>query len=236
MFLSLTARPKRRHHRPEMSRKRYPVRIPRYASGIRAQEPRGGAGRSWWARRWTERLEAMGLGPRLGRGRHYAVSGQVVEMRMEGPLVTAKVVGTRPDPYTVTVAFRTPEGEARSRIVSAIASEPMLAARIMADDLPTEVEGFFRAEGLDLFPGGRLPDDPADHRGILSWFAQPRDGTLHEAGSYGYLVEAEIPSDALAQGKDGKLTIRLESEGRGLAVYGAKFGRFPFDPTVMILP
>jgi len=148
-----------------MSRKRYPVRIPRYASGIRAQEPRGGAGRSWWARRWTERLEAMGLGSRLGRGRHYAVSGQVVEMRMEGPLVTAKVVGTRPDPYTVTVAFRTPEGEARSRIVSAIASEPMLAARILADDLPTEVEGFFRSEGLDLFPGGRLPDDPSDAPG-----------------------------------------------------------------------
>ena len=56
--------------------------------------------------------------------------------------------------------------------------------------------------------------------------------TLHEAGSYGYLVEAAIPADALAQGKDGKLTIRLESEGRGLAIYGAKFGRFPFDPTV----
>jgi hypothetical protein len=45
-------------------------------------------------------------------------------------------------------------------------------------------------------------------------------------------VEAAIPADAIAQGKDGKLTIRLESEGRGLAIYGAKFGRFPFDPTV----
>ena len=77
-----------------------------------------------------------------------------------------------------------------------------------------------------------LPDDPADHRGILSWFSQPHDGTLHEAGSYGYLVEAAIPADALAKGKDGKLTIRLESEGRGLAVYGAKFGRYPLDPTV----
>ena len=77
-----------------------------------------------------------------------------------------------------------------------------------------------------------LPDDPADHRGILSWFSQPHDGTLHEAGSYGYLVEATIPADALAKGKDGKLTIRLESDGRGLAVYGAKFGRYPLDPTV----
>ena len=42
-----------------------------------------------------------------------------------------------------------------------------------------------------------LPDDAADHRGILSWHAQPRDRHLREAGSYGYLVEAAIPSAAL---------------------------------------
>jgi len=77
-----------------------------------------------------------------------------------------------------------------------------------------------------------LPDDPADHRGILSWHAQPRDGTLHEAGSYGWLVEAPLPADVLAKAKDGKLTIRLETEKGGLAVYGASFGRYPLDPTV----
>ena len=77
-----------------------------------------------------------------------------------------------------------------------------------------------------------LPDDPADHRGILSWHAQPRDGTLHEAGSYGWLVEAAVPADVLAQAKDGTLTIRLETEKGGLAVYGASFGRYPLDPTV----
>ncbi len=76
-----------------------------------------------------------------------------------------------------------------------------------------------------------LPDDPADHRGILSWFAQPRDRQLREAGSYGYLVEAEIPAAVLAKG-NGKVTVRLEAEKGGLAVYGAKFGRFPFDPTL----
>ena len=32
----------------------------------------------------------------------------------------------------------------------------MLAARLLADDLPSEVEGFFRDEGLELFPGGKL--------------------------------------------------------------------------------
>ena len=32
----------------------------------------------------------------------------------------------------------------------------MLVARLLADDLPTEVEELFRAEGLTLFPGGKI--------------------------------------------------------------------------------
>lgn len=80
-----------------------------------------------------------------------------------------------------------------------------------------------------------LPDDPADHRGILSWFAQKRPtqgaATLDEAGSYGYLLEASIAPSVLAK-NPGKLTIRLETERNGLAVYGAHAGRYPFDPTV----
>ena len=139
-----------------MSRKRYPVRIPRYAAGIRAQESRTGSGRSWWAKEWTRRLEAMGLKGRLGRGKNYALSGQVTAMEIEGRRVIAKVQGTRADPYTVTVDFRAPEGEARERLVRAISGEPMLVARLLADDLPTEIGLLFRAEGYDLFPGGKL--------------------------------------------------------------------------------
>lgn len=137
-------------------KKRYPVRIPRYAAGIRAQESRTGTGRSWWAREWTHRLEQMGLKGRLGRGKSYALSGQVVALTLEGPHVAARVQGTRPDPYAVTLDFRTPPPEARRRIVAALRAEPMLVARLLADDLPTEVEALFRREGLDLFPGGKL--------------------------------------------------------------------------------
>ena len=139
-----------------MSKKKYPVRIPRYAAGIRAQESRSGGARTWWARRWLEVLERMGLGARLGRGKHYAVSGQVTGMRLEGPHVEAQVVGTRPDPYRVTIVFRVPEGAAREAIVARIKGEPMLAARLIADDMPTEVEQAFRDCGLDFFPGGKL--------------------------------------------------------------------------------
>ena len=139
-----------------MSKKHYPVRIPRYAAGIRAQESRSGGARTWWARRWLEVLERMGLGARLGRGKHYAVSGQVTGMRFEGPHVEAQVVGTRPDPYRVTIDFRVPEGAAREAIVARIKGEPMIAARLIADDMSTEVEQAFRDCGLDFFPGGKL--------------------------------------------------------------------------------
>ena len=139
-----------------MSGKKYPLRIPRFAAGIRAQESRSGGARTWWARRWLEVLERMGLGARLGRGKHYAVSGQVTGMRFEGPHVEAQVVGTRPDPYRVTIDFRVPEGAAREAIVARIKGEPMLAARLIADDMPTEVEQAFRDCGLDFFPGGKL--------------------------------------------------------------------------------
>lgn len=147
-----------------MSHKKYPIRVPRFAAGIRTQESRSGMNRNWWAKRWRSVLENMGLKARLGRGRNYAMSGQVTEMEMEGNEVRAKVQGTRPEPYAVTVSFRMPEGGARARIVAALRAEPMLIARILADDLPTEVEEIFRTEGCCLFPGGRLADEGGRRR------------------------------------------------------------------------
>ena len=139
-----------------MSRKCYPVRIPRYATGIRAQESRTGQGRSWWAKEWARRLEAMGLKGRLGRGKNYAVSGQIVSMEIEGSRVFARVVGTRPDPYAVTLDFREPDAGAKGRIVAKLRAEPMLVARLLVDELPVEVEEIFKSEGCCLFPGGKL--------------------------------------------------------------------------------
>ncbi len=139
-----------------MSKKRYPVRIPRFAAGIRAQEMRSGGGRSWWGMRWMAALEEMGLKGRLGRARNYAVGGQVVSVEVAGGDILAKVVGTRPDPYEVKLVFRRPEGACRRRIIDKIRAEPMLVARILANDLPMEVAEIFSKEGFDLFPGKKL--------------------------------------------------------------------------------
>ena len=84
-----------------------------------------------------------------------------------------------------------------------------------------------------------LADDPADSRGILSWFSQPHDRHLYEAGSYGELLRVPIPAESLAEGAhDGYLTVRMEVDDAlpgGLAIYGAKFGRYPVDPTIVFV-
>jgi predicted transcriptional regulator len=80
-----------------------------------------------------------------------------------------------------------------------------------------------------------LPDDPADHRGVLSWFSQPQDGRLREAGSYGFLVTSIIPQALLKSIlTDKKCTLRIEVPDilpGGVAIYGKDFGRYPLDPT-----
>ncbi len=84
-----------------------------------------------------------------------------------------------------------------------------------------------------------LADDPADSRGILSWHAQLRDRRLREAGSYGELLRVPIPAAALADAaRSGEVVVRLEVSDAlpgGLAIYGARFGRYPVDPTVLFV-
>jgi hypothetical protein len=84
-----------------------------------------------------------------------------------------------------------------------------------------------------------LQDDPADHRGILSWYSQKQDRKLREAGSYGYLVNAHIPKSVWQEAAAQKeLVLRLEVDEAlpgGLAIYGERFGRYPLDPTVVFV-
>jgi predicted transcriptional regulator len=81
-----------------------------------------------------------------------------------------------------------------------------------------------------------LADDPADHRGVLSWHHQLKDRKLREAGSYGYLVKVPVTKNQLkAAAQKGQLVVQIKTEGEGgIAVYGKSFGRYPLDPSLVM--
>lgn len=81
-----------------------------------------------------------------------------------------------------------------------------------------------------------LPDDPADHRGVLSWHHQLQDKKLREAGSFGYLTKVPVSKKILKQAlSEGKLVVQIRAEGEGgVAVYGKSFGRYATDPSLIV--
>jgi predicted transcriptional regulator len=109
-------------------------------------------------------------------------------------------------------------------------SYPMTSAEKFPSAVTVRVNGYVAGRW-------ELADDPADSRGILSWHAQPHDGHLYEAGSYGQLLRVPLPADAIAQAaRSGDVIVRLEVDDAlpgGLAIYGARFGRYPLDPTIL---
>ncbi|MCE5346258.1 MAG: glycoside hydrolase family 2 [Bacteroidales bacterium] len=83
-----------------------------------------------------------------------------------------------------------------------------------------------------------LEDDPADHRGILSWHSQLKNKKLNEAGTFGYLCSFNIPVELLKNLKSKEIVIRFsvdDSLPGGLAIYGERFGRYPVDPSLVFV-
>jgi uncharacterized Zn finger protein len=126
---------------------------PRQAKGgIKAQSKRGGFGASWWAKRWIAVLESFDIGARLGRGRSYARQGQVLSIQVEKGLVKAKVQGSRPKPYDVAVQVKTLNAAEWESLIKALARQAIFAAKLLAGEMPDQIEEVFKEAGLSLFP------------------------------------------------------------------------------------
>jgi len=120
--------------------------------GIRAKSKRGAIGEQWWSRRFIAVLESWGMTGRLQRGRNYARRGQVMEFSLNTGKVTARVQGSRPAPYKVSITVL-PLTTAQWRSVeSRLAAQALFRARLLAGEMPQEIEQVFADCGTPLFP------------------------------------------------------------------------------------
>ncbi len=122
--------------------------------GIKSRVTRGRFhGSHWWSRRWIEILEANIDPARLARGRSYARRGQVVDIEIEPGLVTSSVQGTRKKPYQIRLGFETLSEEAKALLLFRFRERSSFAARLLAGEMPEEMEKVFKEAGMNLFPG-----------------------------------------------------------------------------------
>ena len=126
-----------------------PIRV---EGGLVARSERGAIGSTWWSRRFVAVLESLSMGGRLTRGRTYARKGQVLELGVRPGFVSSTVQGSRPQPYQVSIGFAVLPEEAWEAVESALASQALYRAQLLAGELPGELEQLFADAGAPLFP------------------------------------------------------------------------------------
>lgn len=129
-----------------------PARPRRVEGGIRARSRRGEIARSWWSARFLRGLEEAGVGGRLARGRAYARAGQVLDLAVDAGSVVALVQGSRARPYRVRVGTATFGKAEWAAVEQALAENAWFAAKLLAGEMPADIEDVFAGAGLRLFP------------------------------------------------------------------------------------
>ncbi len=144
-----------------------PARPIRVDGGIRAKSKRGAIGEQWWSRRFIGVLESYGMSGRLARGRSYARAGQVLDFELSQGKVTARVQGSRVRPYQVRIGVLPLTTAQWRRVQDRLASQALFRAKLLAGEMPHEIEEVFAECGTPLFP--RSPADLDMHCSCPDW-------------------------------------------------------------------
>lgn len=120
--------------------------------GLVARSARGAIGEHWWSRRFLGVLESFALGSRLTRGKNYARRGQVLSLTVAPGMVSASVQGSRAKPYKVTIALPAFSELVWAKVEVSLAEQAIHSARLLAGEMPGDLEEVFTAAGAPLFP------------------------------------------------------------------------------------
>jgi uncharacterized Zn finger protein len=167
----------------------FPKSTPRKAKGgIKAQSKRGAFAASWWGKRWQQVIESFNIGARLGRGRSYARSGQVLGIDIRKGIIQAKVQGSRPKPYAVDIELKPISKAGWDQLAKSLSEKAVFAARLLAGEMPEEMEQAFQEAGHHLFP--KSHDDLKTECSCPDW----SNPCKHIAAVY-YLICEELDRD-----------------------------------------
>jgi uncharacterized Zn finger protein len=120
--------------------------------GLAVRSKRGKIGERWWSRKFVDVLESVCDAGRLARGRAYARKGQVMDFALKPGRVLARVQGSRPKPYQVTVRVTAYDDTQWADAIEALATRALYRAALLAGEMPHEIVDLFTELGLPLFP------------------------------------------------------------------------------------
>ena len=121
-------------------------------TGIQTRSQRGEFAKNWWARRWLETLDRLMQGVRLTRGQYYARIGQIVSLEEIKGGMLARVQGSRPKPYRVTIQLTPFNNKQWEKVLDLLSEKSMYMAKLLVGEMPQDIEAVFNQAGVSLFP------------------------------------------------------------------------------------
>lgn len=110
------------------------------------------ASREWWSQRWLDLLDAYRFKKRLERARNYARQGNVLSIEFKGSKVLARVQGSEVEPYKVSLSLEPFSDEQWDYVIETMSQRAIFAAKLLAGEMPQNIEAVFTTNGLSLFP------------------------------------------------------------------------------------
>src|ERR1044072_2972039 len=102
--------------------------------------------RPLWSEQFLGMLEALRLPAQFQQGRRYARSGRVQSLSISTSIVTGLVRDDDGDTYRARVAVRAFSAADWHRIERALAREALFTARLLAGELPPDLDRLLAAE------------------------------------------------------------------------------------------
>src|SRR5919206_2080515 len=96
-------------------------------------------GKTWWGQQWLNALANIDYSNRLPRGSSYARNGSIKSITITSNVIKAKVKGSRPKPYDITIIVPPFKEAGVKRLIKDIAQKPVLISKLLNRELDPEL-------------------------------------------------------------------------------------------------
>ena len=168
-------------------------------------------GKTWWGEHWLKSLDNIDYNNRLPRGASYARNGRVEQVKITDNQISAKVSGSRPRPYKVTIIIPPFFAEKVDLLMEQIVTRPMLISKLLNRELDPEILEISEKLGLKVFPSQWT--DFKLQCSCPDWAVPCK----HLAAVI-YMISQEIDNDPFLVFRIHKLDLTKELSARGIFI------------------
>ena len=109
-------------------------------------------GSTWWGENWLNALRGVDFTNRIPRGKSYANTGRVYDIRIDTNHVCSKVKGKSYHHYDTCISFNKFTDKEIEKILETIRNSPSILSALLNHQLPSELYEELLKQGINVFP------------------------------------------------------------------------------------